>query len=168
MNGLAVDVARLREVCERYGVVRLEVFGSVSRGEDRPDSDVDLRDELQPGSRLGFDYFDLVDDLAELFGRAVDLATRQPRPGFRLNRRRGPPPSLSSPFRRRRPSHMAAQTSHWHISLVSEPARHAARHVDAGPRRCPPYPTRRTTPSNPRGTASVVLDGDISAPSLRS
>lgn len=76
MTILAVDVKRLREVCERYGVARLEVFGSVSRGEDRPDSDIDLLYELKPGSRLGFDYFDLVDDLAELIGRPVDLVAR--------------------------------------------------------------------------------------------
>jgi hypothetical protein len=37
-----VDPARLREVCERYGVASLEVFGSASRNEDRRDSDVDL------------------------------------------------------------------------------------------------------------------------------
>ena len=36
MITIAMDTARLREVCERYGVARLEVFGSVSRGEDGP------------------------------------------------------------------------------------------------------------------------------------
>lgn len=76
MGEIAVDAARLREVCERYGVARLEVFGSVSRGENGPDSDIDLLYELKPGSRLGFEYFDLVDDLAELFGRSVDLVAR--------------------------------------------------------------------------------------------
>lgn len=72
----AVDVERLREVCERYGIARLEIFGSVSRGEHGPDSDIDLLYELKPGSRLGFNYFDLVDDLAELIGRPVDLVAR--------------------------------------------------------------------------------------------
>jgi predicted nucleotidyltransferase len=76
MTTIAVDVERLREVCQRYGIARLEVFGSVSRGEDGPDSDIDLLYELEPGSRLGFDYFDLVDELAELIGRPVDLVAR--------------------------------------------------------------------------------------------
>jgi predicted nucleotidyltransferase len=78
MTILAVDVERLHEVCERYGIARLEVFGSVSRGEDGPGSDIDLLYELQPGSRLGFDYFDLVDELAELIGRPVDMVARGP------------------------------------------------------------------------------------------
>ncbi|HEX6686054.1 MAG TPA: nucleotidyltransferase family protein [Candidatus Limnocylindrales bacterium] len=71
------DVAeRLREVCARYGVARLEVFGSVSRGEAEPDSDIDLLYELAPGVRLGFRFFDLEDELADVFGRPVDLVAR--------------------------------------------------------------------------------------------
>lgn len=72
-----VDQDRLREVCERYGVASLEVFGSVARGEDRPDSDLDLLYVLQPGTRLGFRLFDLEDELAEVFGRPVDLVARK-------------------------------------------------------------------------------------------
>ncbi len=66
----------MHEVCERYGVASLEVFGSVARGEDRPDSDIDLLYVLKPGTRLGFRIFDLEDDLAEVFGRPVDLVGR--------------------------------------------------------------------------------------------
>jgi hypothetical protein len=73
---ITVDSERLREVCERYGVARLEVFGSVSRGDDDPDSDIDLLYELKPGARLGFSFFDLEDELADLFGRRVDLVPR--------------------------------------------------------------------------------------------
>lgn len=73
---LTVDSERLREVCERYGVARLEVFGSVSRGEDGPESDVDLLYTLKPGARLGFAFFDLEDELVALFGRPVDLVPR--------------------------------------------------------------------------------------------
>jgi len=72
-----VDLERLREVCERYGVASLEVFGSVARGEDRLDSDVDLLYVLRPGARLGFRLFDLEDELAALFGRPVDLVARK-------------------------------------------------------------------------------------------
>lgn len=67
---------RLREVCERYGVASLEVFGSVARGEERPDSDVDLLFTPRPGSRLGFALFDLEDELSVVFGRPVDLVRR--------------------------------------------------------------------------------------------
>lgn len=77
MLPLEVNLARLREVCERYGVASLEVFGSVARGEDRIDSDVDLLYVLKPGTRLGFGLFDLEDELAGVFGRPVDLIARE-------------------------------------------------------------------------------------------
>ena len=76
MTPITVDAVRLREVCERYGVARLEVFGSVSRGEDGPGNDIDLLHELKPDARLGFAFFDLEDELAALFGRPVDLVPR--------------------------------------------------------------------------------------------
>lgn len=71
-----VDQERLREVCERYGVSSLEVFGSVARGEAGPGSDLDLLYVLEPGARLGFALFRLEDELTELFGRPVDLVSR--------------------------------------------------------------------------------------------
>jgi predicted nucleotidyltransferase len=70
---LDVDLERLREVCERYGVVSLEVFGSVARGDNRPDSDLDLLYVLRPGARLAFKLFDLEDEFAALFGRPALL-----------------------------------------------------------------------------------------------
>lgn len=76
MIAIGADAERLRMVCERYGVARLEVFGSVSRGEAGPSSDIDLLYELKPGVRLGFRFFDLEDELAEVFGRSVDLVAR--------------------------------------------------------------------------------------------
>lgn len=39
---LHVELDRMGEVCERYGVARLDVFGATSHGDGRPDSDVDL------------------------------------------------------------------------------------------------------------------------------
>ncbi|WP_202863138.1 nucleotidyltransferase family protein [Ornithinimicrobium murale] len=77
MLAVDVDPERLRDVCERYGVASLEVFGSVARGEDQVDSDVDLLYVLKPGTRLGFQLFDLEDELAVLFGRPVDLVARR-------------------------------------------------------------------------------------------
>ena len=72
---LDVDPARLAEVCARYGVARLLVFGSVARGSATPTSDVDVLYELQPGHRLGWEIEDLADGLAELLGRPVDLVS---------------------------------------------------------------------------------------------
>ena len=76
--GLAVDDEQLRGVCRRYGVARLEVFGSVSRGDASPASDVDVLYELEPGARLGWDIEKLADELSEILGRRSIwcLATR--------------------------------------------------------------------------------------------
>jgi predicted nucleotidyltransferase len=72
-----VDPQRLRDVCERYGVASLEVFGSAARNQDRQDSDIDLLYVLKPHARLGFRLFDLEDELAALLGRPVDLVSRK-------------------------------------------------------------------------------------------
>ena len=73
---LDVDLERIAEICRRYGVARLEVFGSVNRGEQRRDSDVDLLYDLAPGARLGWEIEDLTDDLAAAVGRPLDLVSR--------------------------------------------------------------------------------------------
>ncbi len=77
MLELHVDLDRLREVCERFGVARLDVFGSISRGDDRPDSDVDLLYSLAPDTRLGWGIEDLARELSAVLGRPVDLVSRR-------------------------------------------------------------------------------------------
>lgn len=76
MGGTTVDRRRLADVCERYGVAELSAFGSVVRGEDQPDSDLDLLYLLAPGHHLGFSINRLEDELSELFGRTVDLVSK--------------------------------------------------------------------------------------------
>lgn len=76
LDGLHVDLDAIREICTRYGIARLEVFGSASRGELRADSDVDLLYELAPGATLGWDIEDLADELTSALGRSVDLVSR--------------------------------------------------------------------------------------------
>jgi len=77
MTGIDVDVDQLAAICQRYGVARLEVFGSVGRGDERSDSDVDVLYELVPDARLGWEIETLVDDLAQALGRPVDLVSRK-------------------------------------------------------------------------------------------
>ncbi|MCK4659250.1 MAG: nucleotidyltransferase family protein [Phycisphaerae bacterium] len=48
------------------------IFGSVARGDARPDSDIDLLVDLEPGRSL-LDHVGLWQDLEELLGRRVDV-----------------------------------------------------------------------------------------------
>jgi predicted nucleotidyltransferase len=77
MLPMAMHVDRLREVCQRYGIVRLEVFGSSARGTAGPGSDLDLLYTLAPGVRLGWEIEDLASDLEAVLGRPVDLVSRR-------------------------------------------------------------------------------------------
>lgn len=50
------------------------LFGSVARGDDTPESDIDLLVEFEPGSSL-FDLMDLQEALANLLGVSVDVVS---------------------------------------------------------------------------------------------
>ena len=67
----------LAELCRRYDVVRLQVFGSAARGSDfdLESSDADFLVEFDPDSNLPpFNrYFGLIEDLRMVLGRPVDL-----------------------------------------------------------------------------------------------
>lgn len=65
----------LAPYCREHGIVRLEVFGSVARGEARRGSDVDLIATFSrnPGLRL----FGLAEELSSLLGVPVDLLSRE-------------------------------------------------------------------------------------------
>ena len=67
----------LAELCRRYDVVRLEIFGSAARGTDfdPQTSDADFLVEFNPDSGLAsFDqFFDLAEALRDTLGRPVDL-----------------------------------------------------------------------------------------------
>lgn len=59
----------------RYHVKALYVFGSVARGEDRPDSDVDVLVDFASSPTFD-DFMGLKIYLEDLLGRRVDLVTR--------------------------------------------------------------------------------------------
>lgn len=63
----------IHKVCEKYELAELSIFGSVSRGTATDTSDVDLLYRFSDQARPGFEFFDLEDELAEIFGRRVDL-----------------------------------------------------------------------------------------------
>lgn len=73
------DREDLAELCRRYGIRRLSLFGSVLKGTDGPDSDIDLLVEFEPDnapSLLGMAAIEA--ELSDLLGRRrVDLRTPQ-------------------------------------------------------------------------------------------
>ncbi len=75
MSALTAPQAdQLAALCRRWKIRELSLFGSLARGEAGPDSDVDLLVEYEPDADWSlFDTAQLRTELAELFGRPVDL-----------------------------------------------------------------------------------------------
>lgn len=75
-----LTVARevVADFCRRHHIRRLALFGSVLRDDFRPESDVDVLVEFEPGHTPGLDFFSMQDELSELMDHKVDLNT----PGF--------------------------------------------------------------------------------------
>ena len=76
--GFDIDSHTLAEICQRYRVRRLALFGSAEQGGFTDQSDVDILVEFESGVKIGLAFFSLQDELARLIGRDVDLNT----PGF--------------------------------------------------------------------------------------
>jgi len=66
--------AHKAELAERYNVKSLALFGSIARGEARPNSDIDLLVEFSRPVGL-FQFIGLQQYLESLLGRSVDLGT---------------------------------------------------------------------------------------------
>ncbi len=75
---IAINRRSIPDFCRRHHIQKLALFGSVLREDFRPDSDVDVLVEFEPGQRVGLAFFAMQDELSELLGRKVDLNT----PGF--------------------------------------------------------------------------------------
>ena len=72
-----IDRHKLGEICRRYHIGRLSLFGSALRPDFRPDSDVDLLAEFDKDHELGFGIFRLEEELSALVGgRKIDLVNR--------------------------------------------------------------------------------------------
>jgi uncharacterized protein len=75
---IAIPTEFLKEFCERNHIRKLSLFGSVLTDRFRPESDVDMLVEFDPGAHIT--YFDLAGmemELSERLGRKVDLRTPQ-------------------------------------------------------------------------------------------
>ncbi len=73
------DRTALSAICRRHHVRPLALFGSTLRGTDRPDSDIDLLVEFEPGQKPGLLGLAVIEgELSALAGgRRIDLRTAQ-------------------------------------------------------------------------------------------
>ncbi len=71
---LKVRRKEILEIAARNGALNIRVFGSVARGEERTDSDIDFLVNLQAGRSL-LDLARLLRELQALLGREVDVVT---------------------------------------------------------------------------------------------
>lgn len=63
-------------ICQYFSRKPIEkawVFGSFARGEQRPDSDIDILITFVPNTKMGLQFFGMIDDLEKLLNRSVDL-----------------------------------------------------------------------------------------------
>jgi hypothetical protein len=68
------DRMRLADICRRHDVAQVRIFGSASRGEAGPDSDIDLLVDFAAPKGF-FELIRLEDELEAFFGRPVDVVT---------------------------------------------------------------------------------------------
>lgn len=73
--------AAIDTMARQYGARRIRVFGSVARGQERPESNVGFLVDFPPGYDLFTQRLPLAERLATLVGRRVDLV-----PEHELNR----------------------------------------------------------------------------------
>lgn len=76
MSRLAVTQEQLAQFCCTRHIRKLSLFGSVLKETDRPDSDIDLLVEFEPGCTPGlFGIIFMEEELTSMLGRKVDLRT---------------------------------------------------------------------------------------------
>lgn len=68
--------AEILRIAAQHGARNVRIFGSVARGEAKPESDVDFLVELEPGRSL-LDHAALLLELEQLLGCRVDVATER-------------------------------------------------------------------------------------------
>jgi predicted nucleotidyltransferase len=69
---------KIAEFCRKWNVTEFALFGSVLREDFRTDSDVDVLLTWAPEARISlFDYVPMQDELEAIFGRRVDLVSKE-------------------------------------------------------------------------------------------
>jgi hypothetical protein len=75
-HGIDIPKEKIEEFCQRHHIRKLALFGSILRDDFRPDSDVDVLVEFEPGHTVGLlRMAGLEIEFSEMLGRKVDLRT---------------------------------------------------------------------------------------------
>jgi len=75
-HGIEIQKDKIAEFCRKNHIKKLALFGSILRDDFRPESDVDMLVEFEPGHRIGLiTLAGLELELSEILGRKVDLRT---------------------------------------------------------------------------------------------
>jgi uncharacterized protein len=77
-SGIELPIEAIAEICRRYHVHELSVFGSAARGDMKPESDIDILVELEPDAPIGlWEFGHMEGELSVLLGRKVDLVSKR-------------------------------------------------------------------------------------------
>jgi hypothetical protein len=78
IKNINIQEEQLKEICKRYLIRELAVFGSALRQDFNDKSDVDLLIEFEPESGITlFNIVDLKEEFEKLFGRDVDIVSKK-------------------------------------------------------------------------------------------
>jgi predicted nucleotidyltransferase len=75
-KSIVVPKDKIADFCRRHHIRKLSFFGSVLRDDFRPDSDLDILVEFEPGHTPGLAFFGMEIELSEIFGRKTELYTQ--------------------------------------------------------------------------------------------
>jgi predicted nucleotidyltransferase len=68
---------QIADLCRRWKIVRLELFGSALRDDFGAQSDLDFLYVFAPDTHIGWRFVDLCEELERLVGRPVDMVSRK-------------------------------------------------------------------------------------------
>ncbi len=76
-SNLEIPLGKIEAFCRKWKIKEFALFGSVLREDFRPDSDIDALVTFEPEGGITFDNrVEMLDELAEIFGRGVDLVEK--------------------------------------------------------------------------------------------
>ena len=75
MDALAILRKHESVLKKRFGIAKIGIFGSFARGEERPDSDIDVLVAFRNGEKTFDNFMGIKFYLEDVYGRKIDLVT---------------------------------------------------------------------------------------------